>query len=85
MTGAEIRSKSTDESVKKLEVQSQNYMSSNDSKIEYLGKHIGMLIEKLIPQQGGILGSAPTEGLQIMGSGSRHRLGENGDSSLGQS
>lgn len=75
--GAETRSKSTDETVKKLEARLQNYISSNDLKIDDLRKKINMLMEKLIPPQGETLGSAPTKGLQIMGSGSRQRMWEN--------
>ncbi|OIT31056.1 hypothetical protein A4A49_57148, partial [Nicotiana attenuata] len=85
MTGAETRSKSTDESLKKLEAQLQSYMISNDSKIDELGNKIDKLMEKMIAPQGGILGSAPAEGMQIMGSGSRTRAGENGEPSFGRS
>nr|XP_009801581.1 PREDICTED: uncharacterized protein LOC104247310 [Nicotiana sylvestris] len=44
-------------------------MLSSDSKIDELGNKIDKLLEKVVSPQGGILGSAPTEGLQIMGSG----------------
>lgn len=55
MIGAETRSKSTDESVKKLEAQLQSYMLSNDWRIEELGNKIDKLLKKVISPQGGIL------------------------------
>ncbi|XP_019225505.1 PREDICTED: uncharacterized protein LOC109207079 [Nicotiana attenuata] len=85
MTGAKARSKSTDESVKKLKAQLQSYMISNDSRIDELGNKIDKLLEKMIAPQGGILGSAPAEGMQIMGSGSRTLAGENGEPLFGRS
>nr|XP_016449252.1 PREDICTED: uncharacterized protein LOC107774272 [Nicotiana tabacum] len=69
MTITETRSKSTEESVKKLDMQLQNYMETNDARLEGLAKKMDLLMEKLIPNQEGILGSAP--GLQLDASGSR--------------
>lgn len=62
MTGAETRSKTTDETMKKLESQLQNYMGANDSKMDDLGKKLDNFMEKLLssPREG-ILGSAPLE------------------------
>lgn len=69
MTITETRSKSTEESVKKLDMQLQNYMETNDARLEDLAKKMDLLMEKLIPNQEEILGSV--SGLQLDAFGSR--------------
>ncbi|OIT33226.1 hypothetical protein A4A49_63534, partial [Nicotiana attenuata] len=89
MTVAETRSKSTDESIKKLESQFQQYTSTNDARLEDLGKKLELLVEKLLPPHDEILGSAPVEGPLNAGMSSRSWLVENreahGSKNLGHS
>lgn len=67
MTIAETRAKSMEENVKKLEIQLQSYMEKTElkseatyAKIDELARKLDVLVEKLIPNQAGILGSAPS-------------------------
>lgn len=52
--------------------------------MEELGNKIDKLLEKVSSPREGILGSAPVEGLQLMGSGTRTRVGEHRESSVGR-
>lgn len=58
MTIPETRSKSTKETVKKIENQLQNYIESNDSKNGGTGQEIGLVDGELVSNHDGILGSA---------------------------
>lgn len=71
MTITETRPKSMEDSLKKLEAQLQNHITeenkkdeSIDAKIDELARKFDVLMEKLLPNHAGILGSAPMEILQ---------------------
>ncbi|OIT19462.1 hypothetical protein A4A49_63876, partial [Nicotiana attenuata] len=83
MTGAETRPKATDESLKKLETQFQQYMTTNDERLENPGKKLELLVEKVLPTQDG-LGSAPMENLSNVGPITRPWVRENRDNPGGR-
>lgn len=81
MTILETRAKVREESVKELETQLQTHMAntvakfdSNDAKLDELGKKLDLLMEKLLSNHAGVLGSAPLENRQLGPSGSRPRV-----------
>lgn len=69
MTITETRSKSTEENIKRVENQLQENMASTNQKFKDLSNKLDLLIEKLLPTQDGILGSAPREEFQLERSG----------------
>ncbi|OIT27985.1 hypothetical protein A4A49_66157, partial [Nicotiana attenuata] len=80
MTITETRSKSMEDNVRKLEnylqihiENSQKKAETTDAKIDDLAKKLDMLMDKLLPNQAGILGSAPTGEIQLEGTGNRSR------------
>lgn len=63
--------------IKKLDSQLQNYIESNNSKMDELGKKLDFLIERTIPTQEGILlGSGPRDNFQLDVSGGRSHRGD---------
>ncbi|OIT05495.1 hypothetical protein A4A49_61577, partial [Nicotiana attenuata] len=86
MTIAETRSKSMEENVKKLETQLQSYMEktemkseATDAKIDELARKLDVLVEKLIPNQAGILGSAPSGSHFLEASEGKHKSEHKGE------
>ncbi|OIT03430.1 hypothetical protein A4A49_57614, partial [Nicotiana attenuata] len=73
MTITETRSKTTEENIKRVENQLQEHMASTNQKFEDLSSKLDLLMEKLLPNHDGILGSGPRERLQLDNSGARSR------------
>lgn len=91
MTITKTRAKTTEESVRKLENQLQNYMSetnkkfeSNDSKMDELNLKFDVMMEKIFANKDGILGSAPSESRHGNGSSIRMRMVEPHEQSAGR-
>lgn len=84
MTITETRAKSTEDLVKKIDSQLQDYITSNNAKMEDMNKKLDLFVDKLLSNQDGILGSAPAENPLAEGSGNRTRIGEQHNNSLGR-
>nr|XP_009765059.1 PREDICTED: uncharacterized protein LOC104216648 [Nicotiana sylvestris] len=87
----ETRAKTTEESVRKLENQLQNYMSetnkkleSNDPKMDELNRKFNMMMEKMFANKDGILGSASSKSHHGEGLSIRMRMVEPHEQSTGR-
>lgn len=81
MTVTETRSKTMEENIKKLETKLQNHIAeawknaeSMDAKMDGLAQQMGLVMEKLLPNQAGLLGSVPTDAQPLDGQGNRTRM-----------
>ncbi|OIS96729.1 hypothetical protein A4A49_60662, partial [Nicotiana attenuata] len=81
MTVIETTSKTMEENIKKLENQLQNHIAeagkkanSMDAKMDGLAEQMGLLMEKLLPNQAGLLGSVPADAQHLDGQGNRTRM-----------